>query len=209
MESVPGGLAWLKRLAVSTLADYVAMVHADIDAVFSDMEANPQMQAKKDEDQLTHFVAFGLKQLGYRTKQGAFRGGSVDLTVEGRLEYLTWTAEAKIYRKINDIVEGFLQLTTRYRPGSLEAANAGMLIYVPRPRLVSLMDAWKQELLKMGLPEMKIEPSPARPQFSFFSEHAAEETDLPFRIRHMAVSLYQQPRDKSGRSAKKHNRVGN
>lgn len=204
MRSVPGGKNFVARMFAKTFDEFVDVLHQDIDEVIKAIESNPQRHAVEDEDGLTYFIATMLKQRYYRTCQGATRGGSVDLTVEGRHEDFVWTSEAKIFHSLSNLREGFLQLHTRYSPANLLHDKSGLLIYIRRPDAAGLMRTWRSEMPKLDFDDIETADCSLRPGLAFVSTHKSTRSGLPATTRHISVSVYQDPLDKSGLNAKKH-----
>lgn len=204
MQSIPGGKNFVARMRANSFDEFVNILHQDIDEVIKAMESNPQRHASVDEDGLTYFIATMLRQRHYRANQGITRGGNVDLTVEGRRDDFVWTSEAKIYRSLEALREGFRQLHTRYSPADLLHDKAGLLIYIQRPGAARLVSAWRDDLPTLGFEDMTTSECPLRPALSFLSTHKSTRTGLSAITRHMSVSVFQDPQDKSGLTAKKH-----
>lgn len=199
-------LARLVRLRVATdTDDYVGFVEClseEIDNIFSAFQASPQRRCNDGEDKITDDLVVNLRTAGYDANHDQDSGGHVDITVKAGS--LTWIGEAKIYRNVGAIYEGFLQLTTRYRPasGNFDHNRAGMLIYMTtKPNAKAQMDAWRQYVKKKAIPGYH-DWDCARNQLAFHSEHTHEVSGLPFQVRHIPLMLYHQPKDKSGRSRK-------
>lgn len=203
-RSTPGGKNLVARMKADSFDEFVRVLHLDLDEIIKTIESNPQRHADDDEDGLTYFIATMLKQRQYRANQGVTRGGNVDLTVEGREEDFVWTSEAKIYRSLSAVREGFLQLHTRYSPADLLHDKAGLLIYIKRPGAADLMSDWQLELDNMKLQELETSDCPIRPRLAFTSMHKSHRSGLTAMTRHMSVSVFQDPQDKSGLSAQKH-----
>jgi hypothetical protein len=204
MQSVPGGKNFVPRMQAKTFDEFVRVLHLDLDEIIKSMESNPQHHASDDEDTLSYFVASMLTRHQYRANRGVTRGGNVDVTVEGRRDDFVWTAEAKIYRSLTAVREGFLQLQTRYSPADLVNDSCGLLIYIKKPDAATLLHEWRVELQKMGFEEMVTEDCPIRPRLAFLSSHKSRRSGLQSKTRHMSISLFQDPLDKSGLSAQKH-----
>lgn len=204
MRGAPGGKNFFARLSAKTFDRFVEVLHDDIDEIVKLMEANPQRHNQDGEDKLTFFIASMLKQRHYRAELGIAKGGSLDLNVEGHEEDFVWTCEAKIFNSIPAVREGFLQLSERYRPADIAKAKAGMLIYINRPDSSGLMATWMSELQSMAIADLALQPCTTRPKLAFFSQHTARHSGLPMHVRHMSVTLFQDPIDKSGLAAKKH-----
>ncbi len=205
LRATPGGDRAIERCQAQTYADFVNILKRDLDEIIIDMERNRQRFQKNSEDEMTFYIASMLNQLGYTATNGSQFGGSVDLTVQKVLKGWLWTAEAKIFTALDKVNEGFLQLTSRYSPGSLEEAKAGMLIYVLTKNAADKMSAWKAHLENSGDPSLITESCASRPNLAFYSTQTHESSGLPLSIRHIGVALYFKPIDASGRTAKKYN----
>lgn len=204
MESVPGGAKFLQRVVVSSFEQFIALLHEDIDDIVREMESNPDHLQEANEDGLTYFIEVMLRQRSYRAAKGARSGGSIDLSVYGRLEGFSWIAEAKIFTSIPAVREGFLQLHTRYRPADIERAKVGMLIYIRREHPRKLMEDWRAEMASMDLRELTFHACAARPHTAFYTVHSPTYSDIPTETRHVSISLYHKPLDTSGRTAQKY-----
>jgi hypothetical protein len=204
MASVPGGKRFIERVNASSFEQFVSLLHEDINDIVREMEANPDHHQDTDEDGLTYFIEALLRQRSYRAAKGTRNGGSIDLTVTGRLEGFSWIAEAKIYTSLTAVKEGFLQMHTRYRPADIEKAKVGMLIYIRREHPKKLMDEWRAELKEMDLIDLNFVSCTTRPNTAFFTIHTPVHSDIATETRHVSVSLFHKPMDKSGRAAKKY-----
>ena len=204
MGHVPGGSGFVPRITADTFDKFVVALHNDLDDIVRSMESNPERHYHCNEDGITYHVQQMLRQRFYRATQGTFSGGSVDLTVEGVRPDFVWTCEAKIFHSLPAVRQGFLQLDTRYRPANVEHAKVGMLIYIKRPRSADLMGAWKGDMAEMGLDSLQIDECVNRPRLAFHSTHVAQYSALPVSTRHMSITLYQIPEDKSGVGSAKH-----
>lgn len=204
MESVPGGAKFLERINVCSFEQFIKLLHEDINDIVREMESNPDHHQAADEDGLTYFIEVMLRQRSYRASKGTRSGGSIDLMVNGRLEGFSWIAEAKIFTSISAVREGFLQMHTRYRPADIERARVGMLIYIKREHPRKLMEDWKTEIGTLGLHDLSFRACDTRPLTAFFTVHSPTHSDIPTETRHVSVSLYHKPLDKSGRAAAKY-----
>lgn len=199
-------LARLIRLRVATNKNdydgFVDCLYEQIDHIFSSFQAAPQRRCNDSEDKITDDLVVNLRTAGFDANHDQDSGGHVDVTVKAG--DLTWIGEAKIYRQINDIYEGFLQLTTRYRPasGNFDHNKAGMLIYLTtKPNAKAQIDTWRAHIRSKNIDGYQDRDCPKN-RLAFHSEHTHEVSGLPFFIRHMPLMLYHQPQDKSGRSRK-------
>jgi hypothetical protein len=184
--------------------EFVETLYDNIDKAIGKLEQNPQFYDAVGEDKITHEIANMLSMAGYDARQGETSGGNVDLTVQGYKSAWSWVGEAKIYKTIVDLQQGFLQLATRYRNASPVHAKAGILAYTKRADAAGLLKEWLEEISKMGLPDFSVEVCKRRGGLAFYSSHKHEASGLPIQVRHTAISLYHLPKDKSGLNAQKY-----
>ena len=192
------------RLAASNdnYDDFVECLYEDIDRIFAAFQATPQRRSGDGEDRITDDLVVNLRTAGYDANHDQDAGGHVDVTVKAG--NLTWIGEAKIYRSVGNVLEGFLQLTTRYRPASGNFAHnkGGMLIYITeKPNAKAQMDAWRQHIQNQSVDGYQ-DWDCTRNVLAFHSKHTHEVTGHPFFVRHIPLLLYHQPSDKSARSRK-------
>ena len=205
LRATPGGDRFIERSQAQTYTDFVNILKCDIDEIIIGMERNRQRFINSSEDEMTFYISSMLNQLGYTATNGTQFGGSVDLNVQKVLKGWLWTAEAKIFTALDKVNEGFLQLTSRYSPGSLEEARAGMIIYVFTKNAAKKMKTWKSHLEGLGDCSLVTEACVSRPNLAFYSTQTQDSSGLPLNIRHIGVALYFKPIDASGRTAKKYN----
>jgi hypothetical protein len=184
--------------------DFIEALYDNIDKVIGKLEENPQFYEKVGEDKITHEIANMLSMAGYDACQGETSGGNVDLTVKGYKSAWSWVGEAKIYKTIDDLREGFLQLSTRYRNASPVHAKAGILAYTKRADAAACLKAWLEEICQMGLADFSVGECTRRGALAFYTTHKHEASGLPIHVRHSAVCLYHLPKDESGRNAQKY-----
>lgn len=192
----------LRRRAAVVKNDYKAFLQClydEIQSVIQVLQSNPQRRTDDCEDRLTDELVSNLNTAGYTATHGRSSGGHVDITVA--CGDFTWIAEAKKYHSTSAVYEGFLQLTTRYRPanGNFEQNQGGLLIYITdNSDAKKLMDNWKSVLQGKSI-EGYSESICTDHYLSFISQHKHEVTGEPFIIRHIPLLLYFAPKDKSGR----------
>lgn len=184
--------------------EFVETLYDNIDRVIGKLEQNPQFYTLAEEDKITHEIANMLSMAGYDARQGETNGGNIDLTVKGYKSAWSWVGEAKIYKTIDNMREGFLQLATRYRNASPVNARAGILAYTKRADAAGCLKAWHEEISKMGLEGFSVAECPRRGPLAFYTTHKHEASGLPIHIRHAAVCLYHLPKDASGLQAQKY-----
>lgn len=194
----------LRKFLVKSYEEFVEVLYEEIDIVISKIERNPQFYYDDEEDKITHHIVTSLQDRNYDAEQGAAGGGSVDITVSGKEDLWSWIGEAKIYRSLKDLQEGYAQLTTRYRTASPNFNCRGMLVYIQRKDAAKLMKEWGEDLAKMGLDDYGRSNCSKRPMLAFFTTQKDASSGTPMLIRHNGICLYHIPEDKSGRNATKH-----
>lgn len=185
------------RIAKEGIYDeFVERLYDDLDEVIYSLQRNPELLQGDVEDRITLDLLRPLRHLGYSAEHDSKTGGHVDLTVG--YGTFTWIGEAK---KDGNFAEGFLQLMTRYRPGSGNFAHnaGGLLFYLIKSNdAKGELEKWMEELKGEALSCAQCKKN----VLAFFSEHKLAGSGTTFRVRTMAVSLYHQPMDKSGRTTR-------
>ncbi|RAS31922.1 hypothetical protein [Paraburkholderia bryophila] len=200
----------VRQHLVKTYDEFIEIFSEILDYAITRLEENPQHHQNDNEDALTEKLVTSLKMAGYDATHGTAGGGSKDLTVKWKNPQWTWIGEAKKYKSLNDVREGFLQLTTRYRTANPLYTRGALIAYTFRPKAAALLKEWMDEAANVAkdknvlLDNFRVEDCSLRPQLAYNSFHDHVATGLPCQIRHIAVALYHLPKDKSGRSAKKY-----
>ncbi|WP_338849709.1 hypothetical protein V8J88_11680 [Massilia sp. W12] len=202
---MPNTIRAFKRDSVTTYEEFIDLLYESMDEAIDKLERNPQYYINDDEDKLTYSIATLLQQIGYNARHGHKNGGNIDLFVEHSKSEWSWCGEAKIFNQIDNINEAFLQLTTRYRNNSVEYNQRGILIYIKKQDASKYLGQWRNMLFdKDGVEILEDE---RKKLFAFFSEHKDNSSGVMMKIRHRGICLYHLPEDKSGRSAKKYQKV--
>ncbi|WP_186057332.1 hypothetical protein [Burkholderia gladioli] len=200
---------------VETYDDFIDILNQSLDLAINALEENPQHHQTDNEDALTEKLITSLKMAGYDATHGTAGGGSKDLTVKWKNPQWTWIGEAKKFKTLNDVREGFLQLTTRYRTSNPLYTRGALIAYTFRPKASLLLKEWMNEAVVVAadasvqLDNFRVENCSRRPLLAYNSSHDHVATGLPCQIRHIAVALYHLPQDKSGRTAKKYKAKSN
>lgn len=194
----------VKKALATSYEDFVELLYDDLDIVINELEANPQHYFDDEEDKITHVIVSMLRMRNHKASQGTTSGGNVDITVDGPQQGWNWIGEAKIYKSLTDLNEGFLQLTTRYRNASPNHSMRGIVAYTKRPKAAELLADWHAELVEKKLDGFASSACVRRGALAFHTTHKDHSTGLPVAIRHIAVCLHHLPKDKSGRSAAKY-----
>lgn len=193
---------WERRTAPNNFEEYVQVLYDDFIEIFELIEESKDKRQEDSEDRLTLDICNLLAQRKvYAAVHNAYSGGNVDITVQHKTGRYKWIGEAKIYRKLEDMNEGFLQLTTRY-VNSPPNDCAGVIAYVKRPNAAALMADWREKLESNMLPNLTILPCNRRSGLQFHSSHTDKSSGLPLHVWHMCLSLYHEPKDKSARTRK-------
>lgn len=212
LSKIKGGrqkfIRCLKRETLATEENYpefIAILYEDIDDISYNFNKNPQRRSEDSEDRLTDEICSSLGLLGYTADHDKESGGHVDVTVE--LGPHSWIGEAKIHKGPAYLYDGFLQLTTRYRPasGNWKHNQGGMLIYIQSMKNVSQINQeWKDHLAnKFTERSESIQFADCEKNiFAFHSTHQHEITGRDFIVRHIPFLLTHKPQDKSGRNRK-------
>ena len=191
----------LKRHAIArngVYDDFVTILYEDLDVCIQEFQKSPELRQNDSEDRLTEELNAQLRRLGYDATHDTSAGGHVDVTV--KLGTLTWVAEAK---KDQKFIEGFLQLSTRYRPASGDPSHnaAGLIFYLVKngKDVAGKLASWLVEMQDQKLPDFTHRNCQRNP-FAFFTAHKAEWSGLPVHIRHVMVGMHHEPKDASGRA---------
>ena len=195
-STFPGGDKIFKRADVATYEDFVEVLYEDIDDIIRLLEQNRELQNGLPEDVTTIQLVTNLRSRGYEAHHDLKINGHTDISVT-RGTYL-WIGEAKKHNSTDYVYEGFLQLTTRYSTGVPDQNAGGLLIYLhTQPNTVGVMENWRNHLAGKGLPNYTAAKCP-KSVFAIRSSHTHETTGLDFYVRHIPLSLYFAPMDKSG-----------
>jgi len=193
----------IRRALARTYEEFVDVLYDDLDFAISGLELNPQFHQNSDEDTISQFIIQGIRGY-YRVTQGATGGGNKDITVEGRERNWMWIGEAKIYKSITDLREGWLQLTTRYKHVDPAKNAAALLAYTFRPDAITHLSTWRAALRGQKIENYKENDCARRTRLAFYSIHKHQDSGYDMPIRHIAINLSFAPKDKSARKSKKY-----
>lgn len=215
--STPEGKEKLQQVAKSFENDYNAFIdvlYARLNAILKKLEDSRDKHFSHDEDSITGVIAGRLEEAGYIATEQTKKNGAVDLTVQ--LGDHKWIAEAKIAYSNSKILEGLLQLLTRY---VTRDEHAGLLVYIKKNNSKIVLEDWKSYLegcdgLKSYIanknPEVKddleciinnVETTDIN-NFSFNSKHNLV-CGSSIKVQHFCADLYFNPGDISGNDSKK------
>lgn len=181
-------------LNVASYSEFVTYINRAVDLVLRKMAQNPELLSSKGEDELTIYVVHMLQIMSIDAGHDTKTGGHVDIRVKGPNDYV-WLAEAKKFSgSYSWLLKGFQQLNTRYSTGLPGHDSGGILIYSDQPRIDRLMTRWQEKLTDFD-PGIQIEGCPLD-EMAFVSSHPHERTGRPYKVRHIPLSLYFEPKDK-------------
>jgi hypothetical protein len=222
LMSTPEGKAKLQQVAKSldnSYSVFIDVLYARLKVIFNKLENSRDKHFSHDEDSITGVIAGRLEEAGYIATEQTKKNGAVDLTVQ--LDDHKWIAEAKIAYSNSKILEGLLQLLTRY---VTRDNHAGLLIYIKKPNSKRVLDDWKSYLegcdgLKSYIGKKNSEVrddleyvlgnvgTSDIENLSFNSKHNLV-SGTSINVQHFCADLYFNPGDISGNSGKKQ-REGN
>lgn len=203
---------WLRRVTLTTYDEFLNVLYDDLQLVIERLEENPQDFPDEPEDATTKRIADILWGMQYTASHNLAAGGNVDLTVAITRLNFKWIAEAKKFGSVTDMREGYLQLSTRYKPGmgSNGIMYGGMIGYLRRPDAAAHMKSWRDALPAVpGAEKSVLADCARRYALGFQSEHTHADFGVPLRVWHNCVVLTFQPQDKSGRTAKRYQKDEN
>lgn len=172
----------------------VKAVQKSVDFACNKLVKHRDKKQTDDENALTVQVTDMLSSSGIKAQHDQSVGGHCDIVVEGKDDFL-WMAEAKKHDKYAWLDKGFKQLTTRYSTGNPGQDQGDVLIYCFVQDAKAMLSKWRDELALRN-PDVSISDGEDENPLSFVSTHKHECSGLDFGVRHKAVSLYWNPKDK-------------
>lgn len=218
-----GGKAKLQQLAKSldndSYDDFLEILYAKLDIIFEKLECSRDKHFYHDEDAITGAIAGRLDEAGYLATEQTKKNGAVDLTVQ--LNGHTWIAEAKIAYSEQKVLEGLVQLLTRY---VTRDTCGGLLVYMKKANSKKVVDDWEKFLKnnKKIASYVAKKNSEVRDDLKCVLDGVTTDrlsnTSLesvhtlvngsPITVRHFCADFYFNPADVSGNKGKTQ-RVGN
>lgn len=195
----------LRRITVSSYDEFLDALYDDMNLVIERLEGNPQNYPNESEDATTQRIADILWGMQYSASHNVQAGGNVDLTISKN--NFKWIAEAKIFKNVGDMREGYKQLATRYRPGmgSKGVMYGGLIGYLHRENAADQIGRWKTAFSKMTVANGHVLTDCARRYaLGFNSEHKHKDFGTPLRVWHTCVVLHFSPQDISGCTAQRY-----
>lgn len=172
----------------------VKAVQKSVDFACNKLVKHRDKKKSDDENALTVQVTDMLSSSGIKAQHDPSIGGHCDIVVEGKDDFL-WMAEAKKHDKYTWLDKGFKQLTTRYSTGNPGQDHGDVLIYCFTQDASAMLTKWRKELSDRN-PDVDTADGEMGNPLTFASTHKHECSGLDFHVRHKAVSLYWNPKDK-------------
>jgi hypothetical protein len=182
------------RVLVRNYDDFVRVLYKDIDRCIAKIEEDPQIRRKDGEDRISAEIINVLNGMNYDASHDEKVGGHSDIVVRNLNGYL-WLGEAKIHSDYAYLEKGFNQLCTRYSPGTPNADQGALIVYVRVQDCAAVMAEWRRRAAALGLPEYVESDCPARDSLAFYSSHKHEGAGRTVKVRHIAVKQYFNPKD--------------
>lgn len=200
-DPILGGL--IKRRLAANYGEFLEILYDDITEGADEIRRQKHFIEKESEDGTTGRLQLFLKGRGYQCDFTA-AGGNVDIEVKWKT--FRWIGEAKKYTQVDKVYEGYLQLSTRYSPGTDPSgmAHGGLITYLRHPNAKEKMAVWK-EALKDSFKDpshCSFEDCNRFGPLGFYSEHEHGSHGTPFRVWHICLALHYDPLDKSGLATK-------
>lgn len=194
---------WINALSVTSYNDFVNQINDELDSALSDITDNPELARSDSEDRTTIDLINSLKaafrkRSAYNISHETKIGGHADIViVHGRYR---WIAEAKIFKGTYTwLYKGLLQLLTRYSKGDENNEEGALLIYVKTPNTKRTIETWESRLVDVTNDKNKKYYFDFKPcemmRLAFYSTIDHPRSGEKFRIRHVPVSLYFNPKD--------------
>ncbi|MFC4271831.1 hypothetical protein GQF03_16295 [Sneathiella chungangensis] len=171
----------------------LAAVQKAVDFACNELEQHKHKKQGLGEDALTLELCSMLKMAGFQAVHDKDVGGHCDISIEGKDMFL-WLAEAKKHSSYSWLDKGFQQLATRYSTGVKGQDHGDVLVYCYAADAKTKIQKWRGELESRNS-DVKTEDSCSNP-LQFFSKHIHPSSGLDFHVRHKAIALYWNPKDK-------------
>lgn len=184
---------------VESYEEFLEVLYSDLDYCNKLLVEHRQALQNDNEDRLSIQIVASLKFKGYIAEHDTQHGGHVDIFVKHN--QFTWIGEAKIHSTYDYLMDGFLQLTTRYSAGVYNETSGGLFIYIRNRDAKAVVDTWKEHLSCALADKIEFIDCTCNPD-CFFSSIRHPVSGKQYSIRHMPIALHFEPQDKSARTAK-------
>lgn len=172
----------------------VEAVQKAVDFACNELEQYKHKKQGLGEDAITLEVCSMLKMVGFQAAHDDDVGGHCDIVIKGK-EMFLWLAEAKEHSDYAWLDKGFQQLSTRYSTGVKGQDHGEVLVYCYNQDAEAMMKKWRDEVEVRNV-GVKTKDANCRNPLLFCSTHKHAASGLDFNVRHKAVALYWDPKDK-------------
>lgn len=202
-----------KSLDNDSYDDFLDALYKKLDEILIKLEHSRDKHFSHDEDAITGVIAGRLEEAGYLATEQTKQNGAVDLTV--KLGEHKWIAEAKIAYANGKILEGLVQLLTRY---ATRDVCGGLLVYMKKANSQKVVNNWEMFLKdnKQLSSYISNKNSEVRDDLtcvlSEVTTNRLSNTSLEsvhtlvsgtsITVRHFCADFYFNPADKSGNNGK-------
>lgn len=189
-------------LAKENYQSYLDDLYIKIDKVIDRIEMHPIHREHDSEDRTSIEIVNALRYLNFPAEHEASYGGNCDICINDQEEFI-WLGEAKIDYSNTHIMEGFRQLVDRYASGAIR--DGGLFIYCKDNAPKVVIDNWKSYLRQKDnkTKEYSVRFLDDSGKNYFITEHFHKSSRQIFRVKHIAISLYDVATDKSAKKKKK------
>jgi hypothetical protein len=146
------------------------------------------------EDEITLQICEMLQMAGFQAAHDTDIGGHCDIVVKGKNHFL-WLAEAKKHDSYDWLGKGFDQLSRRYSTGTMGQDHGEVLVYCYTKDAKAMLIKWREELQARHANLQTADCSTGN-ALVFHSTHKHLSSGLDFHVRHKAIALHWDPKDK-------------
>lgn len=181
-----------KRLLINSYTEFVELLLEDLDQAFKIIIQTRNLRKDEGEDRTTADIIMFLCARNYDAKHDEQHGGHCDIVVSDPRGYV-WYAECKKHSSYDYLKQGFDQLSTRYMPGSVNADQGALILYVRNIDCASVLQEWKTRLIGHGYASLGTTACPLWGEHGFISTHVGTSAGRTLTIRHAALALHFDP----------------
>ncbi|MEZ8148374.1 hypothetical protein [Enterovibrio norvegicus] len=194
----------IRALSKSNYDKWIDKLYDDLDSIIrKQIRPTASFRQNELEDRFNVELVGYLNCKNYNASHDKWCNGHPDIYVEST-DGFVWIGESKILRKYDDLLEGFKQLSERYSSGYPNENQGGVLIISKNRDIGKLMKNWLKRLESdTWFVSRKLKSSLcSKDEMCFYSIHSHSATSQNYKVRHMPVSIYHNPIDKSAVSRK-------
>lgn len=186
----PSLLGMIERKLSDNKQVFLNQLNLDLSDALNDLEKKKHIYQNDmwGEDELTFQIISFLQARFYDAEHDTQHGGHIDILVKSDNGKYEWLGEAKLWDGPKYIHGGWIQLTEKYGTGTIRDDHGGMILYIKADKAGEKLSTWK-EYLSANSENITTRDDPENPLvFHTISPHPA--TNLPYSVKHFAVSLF-------------------